>query len=87
MQFSDPVKALGLRQYMVTYQMALELELLKLPIVKGAEFRRQTTKGPDQAESRSEMVNSETKSGFPCELETILGLTLRHFDTANTVVL
>src|SRR5690348_2979382 len=77
LQFSDPVKAYGLRLRLITRQMALEHKLLKLPIVKAAEFRRRTTEGPDEPEPRGNVVNHETKPGpgLLGKLEAILGLT------------
>src|SRR6266478_5299762 len=57
--------------------MALEPKLLKLPIVKGAEFRRQTTECSNKPELRGDDVNDETKPpGLLRKLETILGFTL-----------
>jgi hypothetical protein len=41
--------------------MALEQELIEPLIVKGAEFRRQTTEGPDKPELRGDDVNGETE--------------------------
>src|ERR1700692_1816148 len=59
--------------------MALEPKLIKLPMVKRAEFRRQATKGPDQPELRGDDVNDETKTSLLGKLEAILGFTL-HLD-------
>jgi hypothetical protein len=56
--------------------MALEQELIEPLIVKGAEFRRQTTEGPDKPELRGDEVNDETKPRFLSKLEAILGFTL-----------
>src|SRR6266478_7627945 len=56
--------------------MALEPKLIKLSILKGAEFRRHATEGPDKPELRSDDVNDETKPSLPRKLEAILGFTL-----------
>src|SRR6476660_2939377 len=56
--------------------MALELQLIKLPIVKGAELRRRTTEGPDKPELRGDYVNDETKPSLLRKLEGTLGFTL-----------
>src|SRR6266404_1662629 len=56
--------------------MALEPKLIKLPIVKGAEFRRRTTEGSDETELRGDDVNDETKSSLVRKFEGILGFTL-----------
>src|SRR5215475_14070153 len=56
--------------------MALESKLLKLPVVKGAEFRRRTTECSDKPELRRDDVNSEAKPRLLRKLESILGLTL-----------
>jgi hypothetical protein len=37
--------------------MALEPKLIKLPVIKGAEFRRQATKSPDKPELRGDDVD------------------------------
>ena len=57
--------------------MALEPKLIELFIVKGAEFRRQATEGPDKPELRGDDVNDETKPSLLRKLEAILGFTLR----------
>ena len=56
--------------------MALEPKLIKLPIVKGAEFRRQATEGPDKPELRGNEVNDETEPHLLGKLEAMLGFTL-----------
>ena len=76
MQLSDPIPALGQRQYWLTSQMTFEFQLIKLSIVKGAEFWRQATKGPDKRELRSDDVNDQTKPSLLSKLEAILGFTL-----------
>src|SRR5260370_19377098 len=58
--------------------MALEPKIIKLFIVKGAEFRRRTTEGPDKPELRGDDVNDETKPSLLRKLKAILGFTL-HF--------
>src|SRR5439155_7753915 len=57
--------------------MALEPKLIEPIIVKGAEFRRQTTEGPDKPELRGDDVNDETEPSLLRKLEAILGFTLR----------
>ena len=52
--------------------MALEPKLIKLFIVKGAEFRCQATEGPDKPELRSD----ETKPSLLIKLEAMLDFTL-----------
>jgi hypothetical protein len=56
--------------------MALESNLIKLPIVEGAEFRRQPTEGPDKPELHTNNVNNETEPYLLRELEAFLGFTL-----------
>src|SRR5271170_8091404 len=56
--------------------MALEQELIKSPIVKGAEFRRRTTEGTDKPELRGDDVNDQTKPRLLRKLEAILGFIL-----------
>jgi hypothetical protein len=41
--------------------MALESELLKLSIIKGAEFGRQPAQGPNKCELRGNNVNDPTE--------------------------
>ena len=60
--------------------MALEPKLLKLPIVKAAEFRRQTTERPDKPELCGAGVNDPTESSLPRKLEAILGFTLHLYE-------
>ena len=76
LQLSDPVPALGNRQTCVARQMAFEPKLIKLPIVKVAEFRRQATEGSDKPELRGDDVNDDTKPSFLGKLEAILGFTM-----------
>src|SRR4029077_1847512 len=52
LQLAGPIPAFGQRQNRVTGQMGLELELIKLPVVKGTKFLRQATEGSDQPELR-----------------------------------
>ena len=56
--------------------MTLEPDLIKSLIVKGAELRRQTTKGPDQSNLRGDEVNDVTKPGLLGKLKAMLGFTL-----------
>ena len=56
--------------------MALEPNLIKSPIVKRAEFRRQPTEGPNKPELRGDKVNDVAELGFLGEREAILGFTL-----------
>src|SRR5260370_38225801 len=56
--------------------MAIEPKLIKLSILKGAEFRRHATEDPDKPELRSDDVNGEAKPSLPRKLEAILGFTL-----------
>src|SRR5260370_20066999 len=56
--------------------MALESKLIKLSILKGAEFRRHATEGPDKPELHSDDVTDETEPSLPRKLEAILGFTL-----------
>src|SRR4030095_3104582 len=44
--------------------MLLEPQLLKLPIVKGAELRRAATEGPDELELPCDRVNREAEAGL-----------------------
>ena len=50
-------------------QMALESKLLKLFIVKEAEFRRQPTKSPDKSELRSNDVKDSTEPSLLGKLQ------------------
>src|SRR5262249_15254322 len=54
----------------------LEPQFIKLPIIKGAEFRRRTTEVPDKPELRGHLVNGVTKAGFLCKREAMLGFAL-----------
>src|SRR5260370_35628590 len=56
--------------------MALEPQLIKLPIVKGAECRRQAAQGSDKPELCCNNVNDVTNPGLLRKLEAILGLAL-----------
>jgi len=56
--------------------MPLEPNLIKLPVVKGAEFRRQATEGPDKPKLCGDEVNDVTEPGLLGKLEAILGFTL-----------
>jgi hypothetical protein len=76
LQLSDPIPALGHRQYRLTCQMLLEQELIELLIVKGAEFRGQATEGTDKPELRGDEVNDQTKPSLLRKLEAILGFML-----------
>ena len=76
LQLADPIPALGQRQIRVTRQMALESKLIELPIVEGAEFRRQAAERPDKPELRGDDVNDETEPRLLRKRETMLGFTL-----------
>jgi hypothetical protein len=52
------------------------LKLIKLPIVKTAEFRRQATEGLDKPELRGDDINNETKPSLLGKLEAVRGFTL-----------
>src|ERR1700722_19619133 len=56
--------------------MLLEPNLIKLPVVKEAETRRQATEGPDKPKLSGDEVNDVTEPGLLGKLETILGFTL-----------
>jgi hypothetical protein len=56
--------------------MALEPKLIKLPMVKRAEFGRQATEGPDKPELPDDDVNDEAKTSLLGKLQAILGFTL-----------
>ena len=56
--------------------MALEQELIKSPIVKGAEFRRRTMEGTDKPELRGDDINDQTKPRLLRKLEAFLGFIL-----------
>src|SRR5215510_6088687 len=76
LQFSDPIPTLEFCQGRVACEIALELDLIELIIVKGSKFWSQAAKGPDKAELRFDMVDDETESNLLCKLEAILGFTL-----------
>src|ERR1700751_1433765 len=76
LQLSDPVPALALRPCRVTRQMALELKLIKLLIIEGAEFRGQATEGSDKPELYCDEVNGEAKPSLSRKLEAMLGFML-----------
>src|SRR5262245_21674538 len=56
--------------------MALKPQFIKLPIIKGAEFRRRTTEVPDKPELCGHLVDGVTKAGFLGKRETMLGFAL-----------
>src|ERR1700730_13348727 len=56
--------------------MALDPTLIKLIIVKGAEFRRQTAQRPDQPELGGDGVNDKPKPRLLREREAVLGFAL-----------
>src|ERR1700688_2340374 len=55
----------------------LKPKLIKLPIVKGAEFRCQAAEGPDKPELQRYGVDSEAKPRLLRKLEAVLCFTLR----------
>src|ERR1700730_15316959 len=76
LQLAGPIPAFGQRQCGVTGQMALEPQLIKLPIVKGTKFLRQATEGSDQPELRGNAVTDETEPHLMGKLEAMLGFAL-----------
>jgi hypothetical protein len=56
--------------------MVLESKLLKLSIIKGAEFRRQPTKAPDKPELCGNDVNDSTEPSLLGKLQAILDCAL-----------
>src|SRR6266850_2035658 len=78
LQLSNPVIAFRLSQCRITGEMLLEPQLLKLAIVKGAEFRRAATEGPDEPQLHGDGVNCETESRLLRKHEAIAGFAF-HF--------
>src|ERR1700726_3547041 len=76
LQLAGPIPAFGPPQSRVTGQMALEPQLIKLPIVKGTKFLRQATEGSDQPELRGNAVNNEAEPHLMGKLEAMLGFAL-----------
>jgi hypothetical protein len=56
--------------------MVFELKLIERLIVEAAEFRGETTEGPDKAELGGDDVNDETELRFLSKLEAFLSFTL-----------
>jgi hypothetical protein len=56
--------------------MPLERQLLESLFVETAEFRRETPKGPNKPELRTNDVNDETKPHFPRKIQAVLGFAL-----------
>src|ERR1700751_3218011 len=56
--------------------MTFEFQFIKLPVVKGAEFRRQATEGSDKPELHGDEVNDQTKPSLLRKLEAIFGFML-----------
>ena len=61
---------------LVACQMALEVKLIKLDIVKGPELGRQAAESPDQPELGRDDVNHQTEPSFFGKIEAILGFAL-----------
>src|SRR2546421_606002 len=77
LELSGPVIGLRPRQGRISRQVALELPLIELPIVKAPERRRQAAERPDEPELRGDEVGDEAETDLPRELESILHLALR----------
>src|SRR6267378_3302496 len=65
-----------MRQMRTTGETALYPKLIKLPIIEGSKFRRQSAKSPDQPELSGSDVNDKPKPRFLRKCERILGFTL-----------
>src|SRR3984893_13315486 len=76
LQLAGPIPTFGQRQSRVTGQMALEPQLIKLPIGKGTKFLRQATETSDQPELRGNAVDDETEPHLMGKLEAMLGFAL-----------
>src|SRR5260370_13975606 len=59
-----------------TGETALCPKLIKLPIIEGSKFRRQSAKSPDQPELSGSDVNDKPEPRFLRKCERILGFTL-----------
>src|SRR6201999_1229857 len=71
-----PVIAFGLCNCRSAAQVALGAKILKLSIMKVAEFWRQTTKSLNQAKLNGDDIDGETKADLARERKTIFGLSL-----------
>ena len=76
LQFLNPVPALRKREVWATGETALGLEFVKLLIVEGAEFPRQSAKHSDQRKLRGDDVSDLLKLRVPRKSETVLGFAL-----------
>src|SRR6202051_471552 len=65
-----------MRQMRTTGETALYRKLIKLPMIEGSKFWRQSAKGPDQSELSGSDVNDKPEPRFLRKCERILGFTL-----------
>ena len=76
LELTDGVPALGERQIRIRRETPLDLTLVKLLIVKGAERPRQPAERPDQPELRGDQIDDKAKPHLPRKREPILELAL-----------
>src|SRR5258708_3263675 len=76
LQLANPIPALGLCQIRAASKTALDLKLIKLPIIKESKCGRQSAKSPDQRELSGSDVNDRPEPRFLRKCERILGFTL-----------
>ncbi len=76
LQLASPIGELGTRQIRVTGQTALDPKLVKLRIVKGAEFRRKSPESPDQPKLDGDEVDNHPEPRLLGKRETVLGFAL-----------
>src|SRR5260370_17533614 len=56
--------------------MALELQLIELLIVEGAECWGQSTKGTNKLQLRGDVINDQTKTDLLRKFQSVLGFSL-----------
>src|SRR6185503_11609988 len=77
LQLADPVPALDKRQIRIFRKTALDLSLIKLLIVEGAECRRQAAQRPDQSKLGGDVVTNKSEPCLLREREAEPGFSLR----------
>src|SRR5229473_8615644 len=76
LELADGVPALGKRQIRIAGETPLDLTLVKLLIVKGAELPRQPAERPDEPELRGDQVDDQAKPHLPRKREAIVEFAL-----------
>jgi hypothetical protein len=73
LKLASPIGEPGTRQIRVTGQTALDPKLVKLRIIKGAEFPRKSPESPDLPKQEGDEVNNQPEPRLLCECETMFG--------------